>query len=102
MFFYSFLRTASPMLGPEATQHHNPNAEQTFFNKYMNSWQCDTVPDNSPQFWGNPMMQHNPVQHYLYTASAQQKHAAPSHFKLFYGKIFMLDQIFQQELRSMC
>ena len=50
----------------------------------MNSWQCDTVPGNSPQFRGNPMMQHYPVQHYPYSASAQQKQAAPSHVNVFY------------------
>ena len=30
------------------------------------------------------MMQHHAVQHYPYTASAQQKNAAPSHVNVFY------------------
>ena len=50
----------------------------------MNSWQCNTVPGNLPHFWDNPMMQHHAVQRYPYTASAQQKHAAPSHVNVFY------------------
>ena len=57
---------------------------RTFFNTYINSWQCNTVPGNTPQFWGNQMMEHHAIQHYPYTASAQQRHAAASHLNIFY------------------
>ena len=58
----------------------------TFFNTYMNSWQCNTALGNSPQFWTE--------------AWAQQKHAAPSHVNIFYPQHVHVGSNVQHRSRS--
>ena len=73
---------------------------QTFFNTYINSWLHNTVPCNLNRFWGSLMMQHHTVKYYLYTAPAQQKHAAPSHVNIFYPQHVHVGSNVQHRSRS--